>query len=84
MTPDTEKYRAYVDGFDLTEERKIELIHTVWRIMQSFADRAFGDDPVQTCVLPDAPEDAKRTLPMLRCKDRGELMITFEKKKGDA
>ncbi len=50
MQPDIEKYRKYVNQFDLSEERKIELIHTVWRIMESFVDRAFGDDPVQQCL----------------------------------
>lgn len=83
MTPDIEKYRAYVDGFDLPEERKIELIHTVWQMMQSFADRAFGDDPVQTCVPLDTPECAQQSLPMINCEDRGDLTTTFENKKGD-
>lgn len=49
MPPDIEKYRRYVDGFDLSEERKVELIHTVWAIMESFVDRAFGLHPVQLC-----------------------------------
>ena len=47
MQPDIEKYRKYVDKFDLTEDQKVELIHTVWRIMESFVDRAFGIDSVQ-------------------------------------
>jgi hypothetical protein len=42
MPPDLEKYRPYVDGFDLTEAQKVELIHTLWAIMESFVDRAFG------------------------------------------
>lgn len=47
LKPDVEKYRRYVDHFDISEKDKVELIHTVWRIMESFVDRAFGLDPVQ-------------------------------------
>ena len=46
MPPDIEKYRKHVDRFDLSEDQKVELIHTVWRFMESFADRAFGLDSV--------------------------------------
>lgn len=44
---DLEKYRKHVAHFDLPEEKKTELLRIVWKIMQSFVDRAFGDDPVQ-------------------------------------
>ena len=51
MPIDLEKYRRHVDRFDLTEAQKAELIHTVWAIMESVVDRAFGSDPVQQCGL---------------------------------
>ncbi len=47
MCSDIEKYRQYVDQFDLPEQEKVELINIVWRVMESFVDRAFNDDPVQ-------------------------------------
>ena len=47
---DITPYRKFVDGFDLTEEQKVELIHTVWNMMESFVDRAFGLHPLQLCV----------------------------------
>lgn len=47
VQPDIEKYRPFVERFDLDEAQKEELIHTVWVIMESFVDRAFGLDPVQ-------------------------------------
>lgn len=50
MKPDIEKYRKYVDHFDITEEHKIELIHIMWNFMGNFVDRAFGVDSVQTCL----------------------------------
>ncbi|GAA4170809.1 hypothetical protein GCM10023069_29430 [Shinella granuli] len=44
---DAEKYRHHVAHFDMPDDRKAELLFAVWQIMQSFVDRAFGDDPVQ-------------------------------------
>lgn len=44
MSPDYEKYRPYVAHFDLSDAEKDELIHSVWLIMESFVDRAFGID----------------------------------------
>lgn len=44
---DAEKYRHHVAHIDMPDDRKAELLFAVWQIMQSFVDRAFGDDPVQ-------------------------------------
>ena len=33
MTPDIDKYRRFVDRFDLTEDQKVEIIHTLWNIV---------------------------------------------------
>ena len=41
MKPDIEKYRVFMGCFDIPESRKIELIHTVWRIMEGFASGRF-------------------------------------------
>jgi len=65
MTPDIDKYRAYVDRFDLTEEQKIELIHTVWQIMENFADRAFGNDPTQLALADREAKNAFGEPPVL-------------------
>jgi hypothetical protein len=45
--PDLSRYHAHVAHLDLSPERETEMLATVWRIMGSFVDRAFGDDPVQ-------------------------------------
>lgn len=42
-----ERYRNHVARFDLPDAQKAELLLTVWQIMGSFVDRAFGDDAVQ-------------------------------------
>jgi len=63
MMPDYEEYRAYLDEFDLTEAQKRELIDTVWAIMQSFVDQAFGLHPVQ--LARREPEQGRSTSPRL-------------------
>lgn len=65
MTPDIDKYRRCVDRFDLTEDQKVELIHTVWRIVEGFAYRAFGQDPVQQVLGSNGRKDASKESPML-------------------
>jgi hypothetical protein len=47
---DLEKYLVHVAHLDLPLLAKIELIKAVRFIMQSFVDRAFGDDPVQQAM----------------------------------
>ena len=49
----TAKYLPHLDRFDLSEHQKVELLRAVWQIMQSFVDRAFGDDPVQQVCKPE-------------------------------
>ncbi len=49
LSVDLDKYRRHVDHLDMTEERKTELLLSLYTIMRSFVDRAFGDDPVQQC-----------------------------------
>ncbi len=47
MLVDVEKYRRHVQSIDLPQDRKDELIHIVFAMMQSFVDKAFGVHPVQ-------------------------------------
>lgn len=56
---DLEKYRRHVAHLDMPEERKTELLRAVWHIMQSFVDRAFGDDPVQQALRAGDKSDTK-------------------------
>lgn len=47
MPLDLDKYRPLMDGCDLSEAQKDELIHTLWTILEAFADEAFGLHPAQ-------------------------------------
>lgn len=45
MKPDLDKYLPLVDHYDLSRDQKIELIHSLWAIMESIVDHAFGEHP---------------------------------------
>tara|TARA_R110001592_G_scaffold27763_9_gene102675 strand:+ start:128 stop:397 length:270 start_codon:yes stop_codon:yes gene_type:complete len=47
MQPDINKYLPMLENMDLSREKKIELIHDLWNIMESFVDRAYGIHPDQ-------------------------------------
>ena len=55
MTPDFNKYRSFMDRFELTDEQKAELIQAVWGVVETFAYRSFGLDPVQR-IASSAPQ----------------------------
>ncbi len=42
MPLNLEKYRPYFEEFDMTDEQRDEFIETLWLIVNSFADQAFG------------------------------------------
>ena len=69
MTPDIEKYRRFVDHYDLTEAQKVELIHSVWAIMESFVDRAFGLDSVQISAQVLRNRDSIRNADILESRE---------------
>lgn len=46
-TAELEAYLAELAYLDVPLPAKIEMIRTLRQIMQSFVDRAFGDDPAQ-------------------------------------
>jgi hypothetical protein len=47
MTPDLDKYRKHVAELGLSEGEENALLQSLWRIMEGFADNAFGLNPVQ-------------------------------------
>lgn len=49
MQHDLEKYRHYLDQYDLTDDEKDRFILDVHAIMEAFVDRAFNSHPTQQC-----------------------------------
>lgn len=44
-------YRVYLEGFDIHDSQKDDLIHILFRWAESFIDRAFGEDSVQVAQI---------------------------------
>ena len=63
MRPDVEKYLAMMEDWNMPREQKVQFIHDLWHIMESFVDRAFGIHPVQQVMnknlQPDLQDSAK-------------------------
>ncbi len=45
---DPDKYRRYLDDFELSEEQQNELLAVLWNICRTFVEIGFGVDSVQT------------------------------------
>lgn len=84
MTPDIEKYRRYVDKFDLPENEKIELIHTVWNVMKGFADQAFGLNSTQQAIAAQKAKNARSPVTVIELEAENvshkSIKSTFERK----
>jgi hypothetical protein len=50
MTYDPDRYHHHLDGLDLSDAQKHDLMQAMFSIMESFVDRAFGDAPEQRLV----------------------------------
>jgi len=72
MITDLTPYRKHVDQFDLTEQQKLDLVNSLWMIVDSIFDSQMrinqlvlkGKEPkksvdsqVQGVILPKAPQD---------------------------
>lgn len=61
MKPNYDKYIPMLNEYDMTREQKIEFIDTLWNVMQSFVDRAFGIHPVQQVMTQKAQRNLQST-----------------------
>jgi hypothetical protein len=43
---DLREYLPHLDGTNLSEDQKIELLQTLWSIISAFVDQGFGVDSV--------------------------------------
>jgi hypothetical protein len=52
LTFDAKEYMAHLDGLDLTDAQKHQMLEALWSIMVSFVDLGFGIHPVQQAMEP--------------------------------
>ncbi len=50
LSIDWEAYLPYLENEDISEEKKRELIETLWSIMVTFVDLGFGIEPTQQAM----------------------------------
>jgi len=70
MQPDVNKYLPMLENMDISEEEKIELIHWLWKTMESFVDRAFGVHPVQQATKKNTHSDLQDSTKALNSSNR--------------
>ncbi len=49
MSLDVEKYRPFLAEYNLSWQEETKLIQTLWTILESFVDHAYGINPIQQC-----------------------------------
>jgi len=65
---DTPAYLAELDALDISDADKVELIHTLWRLIESLVRIQFGFDPVQEARNQHSIESQKSGASMVRSK----------------
>lgn len=66
MQPDINKYLPMLENMDLSREQKIELIHDLWNIMESFVDRAYGIHPDQQATKKNSVSDLQDSVKSIK------------------
>ena len=56
---DKEKYLPELEGTDLTEEQKIEMLQALWSIMEAFVDLGFGVNSIHQFFSERAAESSE-------------------------
>ncbi len=55
MPLDLNKYRPYLDGFDLTDDQKTAMIEALWSIAEAVTDLAYGIHSTQLIQTANDP-----------------------------
>jgi len=73
MILDSEKYLPFMEGLELSRERKEEIILTVWGIMESQVDQAFGLHPIQLCTENKRKNISQTAIPKIESKEASTI-----------
>jgi len=69
LTVDVERYQEYLDGTDMTDAQKEELLQALWSMVVTFVEMGFGVHPLQEVCGKDrhiGSESAKETFDAVR------------------
>jgi len=59
LSIDAARYQAYLDGEDLTPERKDEFLQDLWSVIVAFVELGFGVHPLQEACGKDHESDGE-------------------------
>ncbi len=69
MITDLTPYRKYVDRFDISEKRKLELVNALWAIAENILDQQFGLNQPDFLTLKQDVEPDNQTAKMVGSRD---------------
>lgn len=79
MTIDPTRYLPHLDGAELTEDEKLQVIHSYLGLAEAFVDRAFGEHPAQLIDQFGAEADSRKGPPALDCKPSRHMTDNFDR-----
>ena len=74
---DADRYQAYLDGSDMTDEEKAEFLQALWEIIVGFVELGFGVHPLQEVCGKDA------ALLSETAKDHADIVCSKEPKNAE-
>lgn len=60
VSVDVEKYKAFLDGSDMTESQKEEFLQALWSIVVTYVELGFGVHPLQQVCDDGSESDPDR------------------------
>ncbi|MEM8760604.1 MAG: hypothetical protein AAGE83_09850 [Pseudomonadota bacterium] len=79
MSIDPMQYLPYLDGEVLTEEERLEVIHSYLRSAQAFVDRAFGEHPAQLAGGTSVKADSRGCPLAVDCEASCSMTDNFDR-----
>jgi hypothetical protein len=79
---DPEKYRKYFAETGWSEKVQDECLETLWNMMSTFVDLAWGDDSVQTVLKTERPSSLENLKPMAQRTSNPRNVRKSSKKNG--
>ena len=69
---DPDKYREYLEEFDMTIEEQNELLETLWHIMRTMVELSFDLDKIELFSNETDQDSGKQAINLLSIKDSSD------------